>query len=378
MSTSRSLSRCVWRYVLVAALVAASVVTARQSGAQNANEKSANSSSTNAARAWKEVQKAAQPPMPPAEWQNKRPSEDEVKEFRAKQGQLAGEAADKAKDFYTRFPDDTHAADARKKQFDMLQIAVQLGNTNKAAELEAREGEKLKDPSLSEDERVKLRRDALYRSVMAKQDEGRPAMIAAQEKGARDFIKEFPKRDEGYQLLLQVAGSMEESKAREIAKEIAAKAASDELKSAAEGLLKKFEALGKPLDIHFTAVDGREVDLKKLKGKVVLVDFWATWCGPCVAELPHVKDTYEKLHGKGFEIVGISFDKDKEKLVNFTSTEKMPWPQYFDGKVWENKIGQEYGINSIPAMWLVDKKGNLRDMEARGELEEKAGKLLEE
>ena len=378
MSTSRSLSRCVWHCVLVAALVAASVITARQSGAQNANEKSANSSSTNAARAWKEVQKAAQPPMPPAEWQNKRPSEDEVKEFRAKQGQLAGEAADKAKDFYTRFPDDTHAADARKKQFDMLQIAVQLGNTNKAAELEARELDKLKDPSLSEDERVQLRRDALYRSVRAKQDEGSAAMIAAQEKGARDFIKEFPKRDEGYQLLLQVAGSMEESKAREIAKEIAAKAPSDELKSAAEGLLKKFEALGKPLDIHFTAVDGREVDLKKLKGKVVLVDFWATWCGPCVAELPHVKDAYEKLHGKGFEIVGISFDKDKEKLVNFTSTEKMPWPQYFDGKVWENKIGQEYGINSIPAMWLVDKKGNLRDMEARGELEKKAGKLLEE
>jgi thiol-disulfide isomerase/thioredoxin len=369
MSTSRGLSPCVWHFVLVAALLAASVITARQSGAQNANEKSANSTSTNAARAWKEVQKAAQPPMPPAEWQNKRPSEDEIKEFRAKQGLLAGEAADKAKDFFTRFPDDTHAADARKKQFDMLQIAVQLGNTNKAAELEARELDKLKDPSLSEDERVRLRRDALYRSVRAKQDEGSAAMIAAQEKGARDFIKEFPKRDEGYQLLLQVAGSMEESKAREIAKEIAAKAPSDELKSAAEGLLKKFEALGKPLDIHFTAVDGREVDLKKLKGKVVLVDFWATWCGPCVAELPHVKDAYEKLHGKGFEIVGISFDKDKEKLKNFTSTEKMPWPQYFDGKVWENKIGQEYGINSIPAMWLVDKKGNLRDMEARGDLE---------
>src|SRR5205807_7170582 len=134
---------------------------------------------------------------------------------------------------------------------------------------------------------------------------------------------------------------------------------SDELKSAAEGLLKKFEALGKPLDIHFTAVDGREVDLKKLKGKVVLVDFWATWCGPCVAELPHVKDAYEKLRSKGFEIVGISFDKDKEKLVNFTTTEKMAWPQYFDGKGWQNKLGQEYGINSIPAMWLVDKKGKL-------------------
>src|SRR2546430_2484366 len=131
MSISRSFFRSLRRYVFAAGLLIAALFAGRQGHAQNASEKSVASSSTSAAQAWKEVQKAGQPPMPPAEWQTNRPNEDQIKEFRAKQGQLAGEAADKAKDFYLRFPDDKHAAEARKKHMDMLQIAVQLGNTNK-------------------------------------------------------------------------------------------------------------------------------------------------------------------------------------------------------------------------------------------------------
>ena len=138
------------------------------------------------------------------------------------------------------------------------------------------------------------------------------------------------------------------------------------------------DLLGKPLGIKFAAVDGRQVDLEKLRGKVILIDFWATWCGPCVREVPHVKSVYDKLHPKGFEIVGISFDQKKNALQSFVLKEKMGWPQYFDGKGWDNKFGARFGIESIPTMWLVDKKGLLRHVDAREDLEAKVQKLLAE
>jgi thiol-disulfide isomerase/thioredoxin len=116
----------------------------------------------------------------------------------------------------------------------------------------------------------------------------------------------------------------------------------------------------------------------KLRGKVVLIDFWATWCGPCMAEAPNVVEAYNDLHGKGLEIVGISLDQDKGRLDAVTKVKGMVWPQYFDGKGWENAISSSYGITSIPSMWLVDKKGMIVDSDARDGLKEKIEKLLAE
>jgi thiol-disulfide isomerase/thioredoxin len=133
--------------------------------------------------------------------------------------------------------------------------------------------------------------------------------------------------------------------------------------------------VGEAVDIKFTSTEQKPVDLAALKGKVVLVDFWATWCGPCVAEVPTVKATYDKLHAKGFEIVGISFDRDAAKLKAFTEAKKMEWPQYFatGGK---NEFGDRFGIESIPTMWLIDKNGKLQDLNGRDNLEAKVEKLL--
>jgi len=298
--------------------------------------------------------------------------------FRESQGKLAGEAADKAKDFYTRFPKHEKADDARKKEYELTAFAAQLGNTNRLARLDVLQKERLADPKLSEEERFELRAQMVQMAAMRKQSEGEPAMLAEFEKGVRELQKDFPKREEVYGMLLEVASNSEGDKARQVAQEIIDSPAPNGAKDDARKLLKKMEAVGKPLPIKFTAVDGRKGDLTQMAGKVVLVDFWATWCGPCVAELPNVKAAYDKLHAKGFEIVGISFDKEKDRLEKFVAEKKMAWPQYFDGKYWENVIGQEYGINSIPAMWLVDKKGNLRDTNARAGLAEKVEKMLAE
>jgi thiol-disulfide isomerase/thioredoxin len=135
-------------------------------------------------------------------------------------------------------------------------------------------------------------------------------------------------------------------------------------------------AVGEPVQIKFNAVNGGKVDLASMKGKVVLIDFWATWCGPCVAEIPNVTATYNKLHDKGFEIVGISLDQNRAALTKFIKEKEMPWPQYFDGKGWENEISTSFGIRSIPAMWLIDKEGKLVSTNARRNLEAEVEKLL--
>ena len=111
---------------------------------------------------------------------------------------------------------------------------------------------------------------------------------------------------------------------------------------------------------------GNSLTLSSFKGKLVLVDFWATWCPPCVGELPNVIAAYEKYHRQGFEIVGISLDQDQAKLTAFLKEKGMTWAQYFDGKGWQNKLAAQYGIQSIPATFLLDGEGNIVAKNLRG------------
>lgn len=140
---------------------------------------------------------------------------------------------------------------------------------------------------------------------------------------------------------------------------------------------KRLEDLkSRPVDLQFTALDGTLVDLATMRGKVVLIDFWAMWCPDCIVSEPNVVATYKKYHAQGFEILGISLDEDKAALLAFAKQNGMVWPQYFDGKKWDNKISRDFGIRSIPAMWLVDKKGFLASTHGGEDLAGQVEKLL--
>jgi thiol-disulfide isomerase/thioredoxin len=122
---------------------------------------------------------------------------------------------------------------------------------------------------------------------------------------------------------------------------------------------------------------GKPLSVAGCKGKVVLIDFWATWCGPCRGEIPNVVATYGKYHGKRFEIIGVSLDQDQQKLLNFTKQNNMIWPQFFDGQGWNNKLAVKYGIESIPATFLLDGNGKIIGKDLRGEgLEQAIAKAL--
>jgi thiol-disulfide isomerase/thioredoxin len=295
---------------------------------------------------------------------------------------FAAAAAEKVRQFYTKFPTNENVAQARQREYDLLKVAVDLGNTNAVTRLEALELDRLKDKSLSEDERIGLRVEQIQRLFANAIESTITNALIKAEAAVRSLQADFPERPELAGLTMSLAdiwlkqGGVQKS--RVLAEEVLKSKAPEDAKQTAELLVRKVSHIGKPVQLKFTALDGSEVDLQKLRGKVVLLDFWATWCGPCMRELPNVKALYEKLHDKGFEVVGLSYDDDKEALQWAVSNEKIPWPQGFDELGGGKQFAEEFGVTELPGMWLVDKKGAVRDILGVFDLGAKIEKLLSE
>jgi thiol-disulfide isomerase/thioredoxin len=171
-----------------------------------------------------------------------------------------------------------------------------------------------------------------------------------------------------------IVGTLKSPAAAVAAKQIAI----TDAKFEAQQKLKAME--GKPLVLQGPTHNGATFSTADYKGKVVLVDFWASWCGPCREELPKLKKFYAEYHPQGLEVVGVSCDNEGDALAKFLQQNRdMPWPQLFDGSQpgW-HALASEYNINSIPTMFLIDKKGVLRSVDARIDYAKKVPEMLKE
>jgi peroxiredoxin len=145
----------------------------------------------------------------------------------------------------------------------------------------------------------------------------------------------------------------------------------------AEEGLERLNLIGQAPEVKGVQLDGKPFDLASLKGKVVLIDFWATWCGPCRAELPNVIKNYEKYSKAGFEVVGISIDDDRMALDEFIKEQPLPWITLFNPEEatrgFEDPTARKFHVSGIPATYLIDPSGKLVHVNVRGE---RLGELL--
>jgi thiol-disulfide isomerase/thioredoxin len=184
--------------------------------------------------------------------------------------------------------------------------------------------------------------------------------------GVDEFVKLYPKDPRADYLLYMATFVARDEKAKQALEDrILENYPKSRSAESILGTRRQRAAIGKPFDLEFTdAISGSAVSMKNLKRKVVIIDFWATWCGPCIAQMPHMKQLYARYHDQGLEIIGVSLDVSKEEggldnLKQFVKTNGLAWPQFYQGKFWDGDFSRSWGISAIPAVFVVDTDGNL-------------------
>lgn len=175
----------------------------------------------------------------------------------------------------------------------------------------------------------------------------------------------------------RIAGDMAGS--REIYERVAAAyPLNAQISEIIEGRIARQELIGQPAPrVAADDLDGKRVEIADFADKVILVDFWATNCAPCLAEFPNLKQLYKANHEKGFEIVGVSFDDGPDTVQAFVARAKLPWRMVMN-ETPEGTVSQRYKTKTIPALFLIDRKGNVAQVDVRGnDLRAVVEKLLE-
>ncbi len=172
--------------------------------------------------------------------------------------------------------------------------------------------------------------------------------------------------------VVQLADAADDAKTRRLILDLVAK---NQPTHALARVAEREQFIGKEFTFAFTPVGAdRKLSIQNLRGKVVVLDFWATWCAPCRAEMPKLKALYEKYQAKGLEIIGVSLDRDEDELTKYVKAQALRWPQAVGPDA--RGLAEQWGVEGIPAVFVLDRQGRLHTLNGRGKLEKLVPELL--
>ena len=237
--------------------------------------------------------------------------------------------------------------------------------------------------SLRKDKRpevVDVHKFCAFRHRLSKLHGADPAKIKAAATDLKQMLSEADSQPEHAALVQRIVMLAKRSGGNETASHVArelgevlAKSDNEEIRKGGQNLIgtsRRFVLLGNEVKIMGKMLNGSDFDFAPYKGKVVLVNFWATWCGSCMRELPNLRNNYELYHNRGFEVIGISLDTDREKVERFLKDHEIPWRTLYsddpENNGWNHPTASYYGITGIPTVILVNPQGKVVSLQARG------------
>ncbi len=312
------------------------------------------------------------------------PDEQTAKEFNAKVAPAALAAAEK---ILAGKPTDEQAEIAVQVKAEVLGMKAQQGDQEASKKLKALPDE-LEKAGLVRLAR-RLRAAAFQERVVLAQAAGDDDLKKVVAEIAK-FLSSGPVGPTEAELALSTSQALERSGHKDLAiaanRDFAKLFAKSEVKQIArfakrlEGTARRLGLPGNVMPLEGSRLDGQPLQWDKYRGKVVLVSFWATWCGPCRQEIKSIRKNYEAYHDRGFEVVAISVDEDRKELEEFVEENKLPWTVVFDHALRgedDKSMATHYGVSAIPEVILVDKEGKVVATEVRGRaLDAQLEKLL--
>jgi len=273
--------------------------------------------------------------------------------------------------FLAKYPEDEHAFDARLRLADVLAAKGKMDGNPKDVDaamqmmlaLEKTAGAPVQKRADAAFHRVSLSMQVLRNNTARQRDD----IVDA----AKNFTANYPGDRRGPRLLVEVATICDEvpTQKRALLNQALQLTSEDALKHRIADDFKRLDALGQPLDLRLETLQGKTLKLSSLRGNVVVLIFWSAASPPCLLWMRDFRLAYENFPKGGLQVVLVSLDEDRKDLDERVEALQANWPVHFDGKGWNSPVARSLGINALPTVWILDKKGVVRTINARSNYE---------